>query len=89
MIAYQAVKATLYMLLAKAREPIGASELVPATSPRRPQQSTGRPSAGAHVRLGQMGRRQTDSPLHRASPPRRLWDVLSAWVVGRVDGAQR
>jgi hypothetical protein len=89
MIPFQAIRATLFMLLARAREPIGAPELVPAPSTERHRHSKAERSADSHVRLGQMGRRRSDSPIHHTSSLHRLRGALTEWVMVRLTGAHR
>jgi hypothetical protein len=86
MTPFQAIRATIYMLLAKAREPIGDRELIPAPSGVRHQRSRAERSAQIHVRPAQMGRRQSDSPFHRTSSLQGIWSAVIEWVSGRHTG---
>jgi hypothetical protein len=86
MTPFQAIKATAYMLLAKAREPIGDSELIPVPSGVGGQRAKAeRPS---HLLLAQKSRRRSDSPVQHASLPQRIWRALIAWFTSRRAGTK-
>jgi hypothetical protein len=89
MTPFQAIKATFYMLLAKAREPIEDRELTPAPAGARHQPSgTTRPGNG-QVKMAQTGRRKTDSPFQHDSVIERTWKALIAWIAQPHTGAKR
>ena len=84
MTPFQAIKATLYMLLAKAREPIQERELAPAPAgPRHRPSGTTRPAKG-HLKMTQTGRRRTDSPFQRQSFSQRVRTALVKWATGQT-----
>jgi hypothetical protein len=87
MTPFQAIRATIYMLLAKARAPIGTSELIPAPLVALHQHSRAERPAEHHLRSAPMGRRRSDSPVHRTSSLQRIWRAITAWVAPRhTDG---
>ena len=89
MTPFQAIKATFYMLLAKAREPIEERELAPVPSGARHQPSaTTRPGDG-QLRMTQTGRRKTDSPFQQDSVIARSWKALVAWIAQPHTDAKR
>jgi hypothetical protein len=76
MTAFQAIKATFYMLLAKAREPIEQRELAPvSTGARHRPLGTAGPGKG-QLKMTQMRRRKTDSPFQHESSMQRLWKAI-------------
>lgn len=80
MTPFQAIKATFYMLLAKAREPIQQRELAPVpTSTRHHRSGTTRPDKG-QLKMAQTGRRKTDSPFQHDSIIQRSWKAMVAWI---------
>lgn len=89
MTPFQAIKATLYMLLAKAREPIQERELAPlSTGPRRHPAGTTHSRKG-QLKMAQTGRRKTDSPFQHDSILQRSWKALVAWIAQPHTGAKR
>jgi hypothetical protein len=89
MTPFQAIKATFYMLLAKAREPIEERELTPAPAgARHPSSGTTRPGKG-QLKLAQTGRRKTDSPFQQDSVLQRSWKALIVWIAQPHTGAKR
>ena len=64
MTPFQAIKATFYMLLAKAREPIQERDLAPAPAGVSHLPSGTTRPAESHLTMTQTGRRKNDSPLH-------------------------
>ena len=89
MTPFQAIRATFYMLLAKAREPIEERELAPAPTgtPHRPSGTTrpGKPQ----LKMAQTGRRKTDSPFQHDSILRRSWKAILVWIAQSPTGAKR
>jgi len=80
MTPFQAIKATFYMLLAKAREPIQERALVPAPT-GAPHQPSGTTRQGnGHLKVTQTGRRKTDSPSQHRSITQRIWTAVVTWV---------
>jgi hypothetical protein len=90
MTPFQAIKASFYMLLAKAREPIQERELAraPAGAAHRP--STTPQSSNSQLTTARTGRRKTDSPSfqHDSIIPR-SWKALVAWIVQPHTGTKR
>ena len=83
MTPFQAIKATLYMLLAKAREPIQNDELIPVPT-GAPQVGTGPEHARRRpLELTQPRRRKTDWPSQHPSFVERGWRAIVAWVSSR------
>lgn len=89
MTPFQAIRATIYMLLARARAPIGARELIPAPLTARHQHSRAARSAGSPLPSAQMRRRRSDSPVHRTSSIQRIWRAITEWVAHRHTDANR
>jgi len=89
MTPFQAIKATFYMLLAKAREPIEERELAPASSGARHRPATTARSGESHLKMAQTGRRKTDSPFHHDSMIQRSWKALVAWIAQPHTGTKR
>ena len=88
MTPFQAIKATFYMLLAKAREPIEERALAPAaTGARRQPSGATRPGKG-HLKMTQTGRRKTDSPFQHQSFTRRIWTAVVRWATRPNSGAK-
>jgi len=89
MTPFQAIKATFFMLLAKAREPLEERELAPASSgaPHRP--ATAARAGESHLKMAQTGRRKTDAPFQHDSTIRRRWKALVAWLAQPHTGTKR
>ena len=77
---FQAIKASFYMLLAEAREPIQEPELAPASAGATRQSSTTPQSSNTQPTTARTGRRRTDSPFHHDSIIRRSWIAIVAWI---------
>jgi hypothetical protein len=78
MTAFQSLMATIYMLLAKAREPLDERKLVQAPSrpdTQRMRRELARPS---HLQVMPMRRRRTDWPSEHAPLVRRIWRSVKA-----------
>jgi len=89
MTPFQAIRATTYMLLAKAREPIQERELVPAPSRARQQRSPAAQSGQGHLQMTQTRRRKSDFPVqHDESFIQRTWKAVVAWVAGSDAGTK-
>lgn len=80
MTPFQAIKASFYMLLAKAREPIQERELAPASADATHRSSTAPRSSNSQVTMARTGRRKTDSPFQHDSIIRRIWKAIVAWI---------
>ena len=89
MTPFQAIKASFYMLLAKAREPIEERELTPAPAGARHQPSGTTRSGKGQLKMAQTGRRRTDSPFHQDSVIQRSWKALVAWIAQPHTDANR
>jgi hypothetical protein len=89
MTPFQAIRATIDMLLAKARAPIGARALIPAPLDARHEHSRTERSAESPLRSAQMRRRRSDSPVHRTSSLQRIWRAITEWVAHRHADANR
>ena len=76
----QAIRATVYMLLARAREPIGEKDLIPAPSRGSRQRPDSGPSAREHPRRSPMTRRRTDLPSQHISALERLRNSVVGWA---------
>ena len=82
MTPFQSINATIYMLIAKAREPIQDPGLVPAVSRATRQRSGPERSVPADPPATQMRRRRSDSPFQHESLVHRTWKAVAAWVSG-------
>ena len=92
MTPFQAIRASFFMLLAKAREPIEERELAPARAGMAHGPSTTRPSSNSRLTMAQTGRRKTDSPdspFHHESIMRRSWKAFVAWIAQPHIGTKR
>ena len=88
MTPFQAIKATFYMLLAKAREPIQDNALIPAPT-GAPHRGSGAAHAGQRrLEMTQSRRRKADWPSQRPSFLERTWKTVVAWVAHRGTGAR-
>jgi hypothetical protein len=88
MTPFQAIKATFYMLLAKAREPIEERELAPASSGAlHPPSGTVR-SGHRPLKMTQTGRRKTDSLVRHQSFGERIWKAVVKWATRPNTGAK-
>jgi hypothetical protein len=88
MTPFQAIKATFYMLLAKAREPIQDRELAPvSTGPRHHRSGPTRPD-NDQAETTQTLRRRTDLPLQHDSIIERSWKAMVAWIAQPHGGMQ-
>jgi hypothetical protein len=76
MTPFQAIRATIYMLLAKARGPIPERELIRAPSRARHQRSRAERANGDHPLGPQPMRRKSDHP----SSFQRIWQTIIASV---------
>jgi hypothetical protein len=65
MTPFQAIRATIDMLLARARQPIGTRESTSAPLIARHQHSQAERSTESPARSAQRGRRWSDSPADR------------------------
>jgi hypothetical protein len=65
MTPFQAIRATIDMLLARARQPIGTRESTPASLIPRRQHARAERSTESPARSVRMGRRWSDSPADR------------------------
>jgi hypothetical protein len=88
MTPFQAIKATFYMLLAKAREPIQERELAPAPMGSRRQPSGATRPVKGHLKMTQTGRRKTDSPFQHQSFTQRIWTAVAKWATRPNTGAK-
>ncbi len=86
MTPFQAIRATIYMLLARAREPIGDGESIPTPAGADQQRSKAKPAERGHLRQAQMGRRRSDSPFHRLSSFQLFCGAVTEWVTHRHTG---
>ena len=89
MTPFQAIKATFYMLLAKAREPIQERELAAAPTGRGNHPSGATHPRKGHLKMAQTGRRKTDSPFQHDSIIQRSWKAIVAWIAQPHVGAKR
>jgi hypothetical protein len=78
MTPFQSINATIYMLIAKAREPNQDPALIPAVS-RVAHQG----SAPTDPPTMQLRRRSSDSPFHHESVFQRTWKVVAGWLSDR------
>jgi hypothetical protein len=76
MTPFQAIKATFYILLAKAREPIQERDLAPAPAGARHQRSRDTRPRKGRLKMTQTGRRRTDSPIQHQSFTQRIWTAV-------------
>ena len=89
MTPFHAIKATVDMLLARARQPIDTRELIPAPVIARRQHSRAEPSTESHARPVRRGRRWSDSPVHRPSSLRQFWKAITEWAARRHSDTNR
>jgi hypothetical protein len=89
MTPFQAIKATIHMLLAKARGPIQERELAPVPSRARHQRSGATRSGRGHLQMTQTGGRESDSPVQHESFIQRVWKAVIAWVTPPDTGTKR
>ena len=89
MTPFQAIKASFYMLLAKAREPIQERELAPASAGAAHRPSTTPQSSNSQLTTARTGRRKTDSPFQHGSVIRQSWKAIVAWIARPHAGRKR
>ncbi len=89
MTPFQAIRASCYMLLAKAREPIQERELAPASTGATHRSSTTPRSSNNQLKEARTGRRRTDSPFQHDSILERSWKAIVAWIAQPHTGGKR
>ena len=89
MTPFQAIKASFYMLLAKAREPIQERELAPASAGATHRSSATPRSSNSQLTMARTGRRKTDSPSQPDSIIQRSWKAIVAWIAQPHIGRKR
>jgi hypothetical protein len=88
MTPFQPLSATMYMLLAKAREPVDERALVAAPSRTDTQRTRRELSRPGHLRTMPMRRRCTDWPSEHAPLLQRMWQAVKAWGTRRRAGTR-
>jgi hypothetical protein len=76
---FQSLMATIYMLLAKARQPADERKLVVGPSRADMQRTRRELSKPGHPRTTPMRRRRTDWPSEHAPFFQRMWQAVRAW----------
>jgi hypothetical protein len=79
MTPFQSLRATIDMLLARAREPVDERKLVPAPSRANTQRTRPARSRPGHLHAMPMRRRHTDWPPEHAPLLQRIWQTVKAW----------
>jgi hypothetical protein len=88
MTPFQSLMTTVYMLLAKAREPVDQRKLVTASSRVETQRARRELSRPSHLRAMPMRRRHTDWPSEHAPLLQRMWQAVRAWGTRHRTGAK-
>jgi hypothetical protein len=88
MTSFQSLVTTVYMLLARAREPVEERKLVAAPSRVQTQRARRELSRASHLQAVPMRRRRTDWPSEHAPLLQRMWQAVRTWGTRRRAGAK-